>query len=331
MRIACILIHNLAVQSALAGDRSLHGQPLVIGGLPFEAKPVYDASPEAMACGVGVGMPLREAYAFCAGAKFLPLEEARYEQVFEQVVDVLEKFSPVIDIEKLGCAYIDISGVRDETNLCQDVFKNISADTGLSACLGVSSGKFFSHIAAFTSKPEVPIILSPGQEKDFVAPFSVDFFPCSSESKERLYLLGIRFIGELPRFSKEALIAQFGSDGPLMHDLAHGIDGSPLVGRPKREAVADSIRLDSPAVSFIEILQACEVMLGRLFARVNGQGKLCREVALRLGFVSGVSEEWRLVLKEPTTSSRLILSRLQTWLETIRLPSQVVEVGLSLS
>ncbi len=150
MRIACILIHNLAVQVVLAGDLSLHGHSLVIGGMPFEVKPVYDASPEAMACGIEVGMPLREAYSLCPTAEFLPLEQSRYEHVFERVVDILDGFSPVVDIEKSGRAYMDITGVRDELNLCQDILRNISAGTSLGACLGVSSGKFSSYIAAFT-------------------------------------------------------------------------------------------------------------------------------------------------------------------------------------
>jgi nucleotidyltransferase/DNA polymerase involved in DNA repair len=303
----------------------------VIGGLPFEEKPVYDASPEAIAYGVKAGMPLHEAYALCPTAKFLSTKHEQYKQIFEEVADVLERFSPVVDIEKPGCAYFDISGVQDEMNLCQNVLRDLSADTGLSACLGVSSGRFFSRIAAFTSKPEMPVIVSPGQEKYFVAPFSIDLLQSSNESKKRLHFLGIRFIGDLTHFPREALVAQFGSDGSLMHDLAHGIDRSPLVPRAKPEVAAHSIRLSSPAVSLIEILRACEIILVRLFSGVKRQGKVCREVTLTLVFTSGMWEKRKLALKEPTSSSRLIVSRLQTWLESIRLPSPVIEVGLSLS
>jgi nucleotidyltransferase/DNA polymerase involved in DNA repair len=331
MRIACIIVHNLAIQVATACDPSVRGQALVIGGVPFEAKPVYDASPEAIACGVKIGMPLREAYALCPEAKFLASDETKYEQAFEEVANVLEKFSPVVDIEKPGCAYMDISGLRDEANLCREVLQQISGETGLSACLGVSGGKFFSRVAALTSKPAMPVIVSPGEEKDFVAAFSVSFFPCSEETKGRLRLLGIRFIGELTQFSRESLVAQFGGEGRLMHDLAHGIDRSPLVPRAKPETISDSIRFDCPAVSLIEILQACEIMLGNLLRRVNEQGRLCREATLRLGFISAMQEERKLALKEATTSTGAILGRLQTWLETVRFPSPVTQVGLSLS
>lgn len=90
MRIACVLIHNFAVQVAIVGSPQLDGQPSIIGGLPFEAKTVYDASPQAIACGV---------------------------------------------------------------------------------------------------KPEVPVIVLLGKEKEFIVPFSIDFLPCSVETKKRLSLI----------------------------------------------------------------------------------------------------------------------------------------------
>ena len=224
MRIACILVHNLPVQVALRSNPNLQGRPLVIGGLPFETKPVYDASPEAMACGIKPGIPLRQAYALCAEATFLPLEEKRCEETFEKTVDVLENFSPAIDVEGLGCTYIDATGVSNEQELAGDIVASISAETGLSSSSGVGSGKFLSRVAALTSRPGIPIVVLQGEEKDFVTPFSIDLLPCSDEARERLYLFGIRFIGQLSRFSCEALVAQFGSDGASLYEFSRGID-----------------------------------------------------------------------------------------------------------
>lgn len=331
MRVACILIHNLPVQVAIASDHNLRGQPLVIGGLPFEGKTVLDASPEAMACGIMPGMPLHEAYAVCPEARFLSSDDKRYDEAFETVATVLERFSPVVALECLGCAYIDIAGVENEEKLSRDILASISGDTGLIACLGVSGGKFFSRLAAFTTKPDFPVIIPQGQEKDFIAPFSVEFLPGTDKVKEQFGLLGIRFIGDLARYSREALVAQFGIDGVVMHELTHGIDRFPLVPKAKPEAVADSAELDYPAASFVEILHTCEVMLSRLLGSVNAKGKLCREVLIRLSYSSGKSEERRLPLKEPTSSCAAVLMRIQTWLETVRLPALAVGVHLSLS
>jgi len=331
MRVACILVHNLPVQVAIASDPGLCGQPVVLGGLPFEGKTVYDASPEAVAYGIKPGMELHEAYAFCPEARFLPADDKSYDSAFEKVTTILERFSPLVDVECLGCAYIDISGVQNEDKLSKEILADISAECQLSGCLAVSGGKFFSRIAAVTSGTEVPVIVPRGKEKDFVAPFSVQFLPCTGETKERLNRLCVRFIGQLTEYSRESLAAQFGADGVEMHRLACGIDRSPLVPRAKSEVVADSVEFDSPATSLIEILQTSETMLGKLLEMVNAQGKMCRDVLIRLSFTSGTSEERRLPLKEPTNSSAVILGRLQTWLEAIRFSAPAEEIHLSLS
>ena len=89
MRIACVFIHHLAVQIALDEEPGLNGKPLIMGGLPFEAKPVLDASLEAISCGVKPGMPLREARALCPEAVFLTTDGGTYKQAFEKVLQVL--------------------------------------------------------------------------------------------------------------------------------------------------------------------------------------------------------------------------------------------------
>ena len=177
MRIACNLVHNLPAQVAVASDHNLRGQPLVIGGLPFEGKTVLDASPEAIACGIRTGMPLHEAHAICPEARFLPPDGKIYDEAFEKAATLLERFSPVVGVECLGCAYVDVAGVQSEEKLGREILASISADTGLTACLGISGGKFFSHTAAFTTRPDSPVIMPQGQEKDFIAPFSVELLP----------------------------------------------------------------------------------------------------------------------------------------------------------
>jgi len=330
MRIACVLIHNLAIQLALTSDPTLRGRPLVIGGLPLETQPVYDASAEAIACGIKHGMLLYQASGLCPEATFLPSDERRYEEVFEEVVNILEKFSPVVDIEELGCVYLDVSGVHSEQSLAREISASISADTGLGSCLGICSGKFFSRVAALTSRPGAPVVVSEGKEEDFIAAFSIDFLPCSAETREHLQMLGIRFIGQLSEFSKEALVAQFGRDGILVRELAHGIDRTSLTARKKPEVVVDAVEIDPPAVAYVELLQSCQVMLERMLSSIKAQGKVCREVLLRISFTAGAVQERRLYLKEATGSTATILSRLRTWLESIMFPAPAIEVGLSL-
>ncbi len=230
----------------------------------------------------------------------------------------------------MGCAYLDVSGVQSEETLSHEIVEKISALTGLNASVGIGSGKFLSRAAALTSSREAPVTVPVGGERGFIAPFSVDLLPCSDKTRERLHLLGMRFIGQLRHFSLEALAIQFGSDGAMLYELACGIDKSPLVLRKKPEVIADVTTLDPWAVTWTEILQSCRTMLEGILCNMKSRGKLCREIFVSIRFASGASEGKRLPLKEATCSDTVIIGRLRTWLESIRFPAPATEVGLSL-
>jgi len=71
--------------------------------------------------------------------------------------------------------------------------------------------------------------------------------------------------------------------------------------------------------------------LKRPLERVKAQGKVCRETQVKAFFASGISQERRLLFREPTVSISVILNRLRTWLETVTFPAPVTRVELSLS
>jgi len=330
MRIACVLIHNLAVQVATINDPQLQGQPLIIGGSPFEVTPLYDASPEAIACGVKQRMPLRQAYALCPQARFLPSDERRYEEMFQRVITILDGFSPVVEVEGTGCAYLDINGVHSEHDLACEIRDSIFLHTKLNACLGISSNKFLSRTGAFVAKPEAPVIVPQGKEGEFIAPFSIDFLPCSAETKKRFHLLGIHIMQQLWQFSREALEAQFGSDGTIIYRLANGIDRTLLIARKRPELISDAAEFDALLITSQEIAQTAQLMLDRLLAEIKARDKVCNKIKLRLRFSSGSLRERELPLKEGTNSKTVIVARLIEWLENISFPEAVSEMELSL-
>ena len=332
MRVACVLIHNFAIQVAMINDPQLRGQPLIIGGSPFEAKTVYDASPEAIACGVEPGIPLRQAYVLCPEARFLPLDEKRYKETFEQVLTILEGLSPVVEVQQLGCAYFDATGVNSEYDLAHKIRECIFSQTKLNACVGISSNKFLSRTGAFVAKPEASVIIPLGKEKEFIAPFSIEFLPCSVETKKRLHLLGIHIMDQLAQFSREALGAQFGSDGTIAYGLARGIDNSPLVPRNKLRFISDAIEFEVPLSTSQQLVAAMQGILDRLVAQVKSEGKACYKIKLQLRFPSGSLLQRGLSPKDTTASREAITARLATLLEGISLPEPVsgMEVSLEL-
>lgn len=330
MRIACVFIHNIAVQITLAEEPGLHGKPIIIGGLPFEVKPVLDASLEAMSCGVKPGMPLREARSFCPEAVFLTPDEKKYKQAFDRVLHVLDKFSPVIEIEKLGCAYIDVTGVENEQELASELISSVSSGVGLKASAGITNGKFFSLTAAHMSKPGTLRVVPADDEEKFIQTFSIDFLNCRPETKERLRLLGIRLIGQLRNFTSEALVAQFGDEGERVYQLANGVDANPLISKKRDDIISISADVEIPATQVSELLATCQSILEEPFQEIRAQGKVSREVQVQITFDSGNSKVKRLTLKENTSQIKVILARIKAWLESGAFSRPVTQVTLSL-
>ena len=329
MRVAYVLVQNLAVQLLLSEKPDLRGRPVIIGGLSFETKPVIDASPEAVAYGIKPGMSLREAQSLCPEAVCFQNDETRYWQTFESVADILENFSPIVELEGLGCACIDITGIQNEQYLAGKVISALAYHTGLNVRVGVAGGKFFAKVAAMTSKTGLVTVVSPGEEAKFITPFSIDFIDCPTEVRERLMLLGIRFIGQLRDFPKEALSSQFGDDGIRLFQLSHGIDLLLLIPGKRAETVSLAYELEPPAEGWGAIEAACQYIIDKLFPDITYQGKVCHNVSARFQLISGLRIEKKLSLKEGNRSERDILSRIRTSLETAAFAEPIAEVELS--
>src|SRR5438045_6197412 len=86
-------------------DPSLKGKPVVVGGRPNERGVVSAASYAARKFGVHSAMPLRTAYKLCPQAIFVDGHRERYIEYSRKVYEVLQRFSPRVDMASIDEAY----------------------------------------------------------------------------------------------------------------------------------------------------------------------------------------------------------------------------------
>lgn len=327
MRIGCALIRHLPVQVERMGKT--RERPLIIGGFCYEKKPVYDASEKAIRCGVKPGMLLNEAHVLCPEAEFLPLDERKYHQAYEQAIHVVENFSPLVEAEKMGCCFFDASGFEGELRLARHIIRSLLKHTGLKACLGIAGNKFLASLAA-NMATEKPLIIPEGDEASFLSPLPANLLPCSDDTKERLNLLGIRTISQLSSFSREMLVEQFGKeDGALVYRLSRGIDPRPLCPRTKPRLVSKSLQFDTPVDSSLQLLMVINRSLQELIPELRNKSQVCRRIRLSI-VSSAATEKVTLDLKEPTNSHKAIMARIKSWLEKARFPEAIDGMGICL-
>ncbi|MDF3018119.1 MAG: DNA-directed polymerase [Thermomicrobiales bacterium] len=99
MPIACLVIPHFALRVALLDRPELDGAPLVLGPAQSGRPIVIDATPEAAAHGIRIGLGLREAIALCPEAVILTPHPVRESAAAEQIVAGLETLSPAVEVD----------------------------------------------------------------------------------------------------------------------------------------------------------------------------------------------------------------------------------------
>src|SRR4249919_2273826 len=93
-------------------DPSLIGKPVVVGGQANQRGVVSAASYAARKFGVHSAMPLRTAYKMCPQAIFVDGHPERYREYSQKVYEVLNAFSPLVEMASVDEAYLDITGTE---------------------------------------------------------------------------------------------------------------------------------------------------------------------------------------------------------------------------
>ncbi|MBX5450173.1 DNA polymerase Y family protein [Thermogemmatispora sp.] len=155
----------------------LRGLPFVVGtgtGRPNEPGRVIDASPAAVRLGIVPGMPLRRAYRLAPRTLFLPASYERYQPVLQRLRERYRACSHIVESVPLADAFIDLSGspqpMASPVLLAQQLGSDIAA-LGLTALIGIASGKIIAELAALMSRKDGRqgiLYIPPGREASFV-------------------------------------------------------------------------------------------------------------------------------------------------------------------
>jgi nucleotidyltransferase/DNA polymerase involved in DNA repair len=307
---------------------------LVIGGFPHERKTVLDCSGKAAASGVHPGMTLRQASHRCPDAIFLPVDEAAYAQAFEEVLDILDQFSPIVEVDSLGKAFLDITGTKQLFGPAENLASRISGDvlqqTRFESQIGVASGKFVAGIAASLASAR-PLIVRNGKEEKFLEALPVELLPISQAAITWLKRLGLRRMGQVASLAENALASQLGKEGLTAHRLAKGVDGEPVRPRPRPDILEQTLSFEPPLENLDALLAALDKSLDQLVPLLRKRYQVCGQIRLCLRSEDGRTCPDAVNLKTPLDSKPEILGILKRHLETASFPEGVSEICLGLA
>jgi DNA polymerase-4 len=331
MRVGCFFFHHFSIQIEVRDNNSLSGKPIIIGGLPYQRKPVYDASQEALEYGVKQGMPLREAYSLCPQGLFLPLNEKKYANAFTDILTLLTDYSPVVEARTPGSAFIDLSYEQDELQFVKELGQLTEECFRLHPSVSIASAKFVAWVAAIGAKPGQPVIIPEGKERNFLKGLPVSLLPTSSKTLRELELLGIYQMGQLANLPLEAVSLEFGNEGKQVWELSNGIDRATLIPWGDIPVLKEQIYFEPAAESVGQLLGKADEVLSRLSLQLKERWQCCHQLTMCLFFTNGHIVQRVFHFKETSSSKETMLRRLRQYLGNARFTAPVSEMRLSLS
>src|SRR5271165_706978 len=210
-------------------DPSLKGKAVVVGGRPNERGVVSAASYEARKFGVHSAMPLQAAAKMCPHAIFVDGHPERYREYSAKVYEVLNRFSPKLEMVSIDDAYVDMTGTErlhaPPLRAAHALHQAMKSATNLNCSIGIGTSRLIAKVCSDQAKPNGMLQILPGGEMAFLAPLDVRKIPGVGKVMEkRLNDLGIRTVGDLVKHDERWLAKNCGTLGVALAGKAKGLD-----------------------------------------------------------------------------------------------------------
>src|SRR5215210_4557909 len=191
-------------------DPALRTKPLIVGGDPHGRGVVATSNYVARQYGIHSAMSCAEALRRCPHAVFVRPRKGVYSTYSKAVWDAVRQVVPTVERTGLDEGYLDLGCAADNFHqarrLAEAVQTAVRGATSLTCSLGVSTCKVVSKIASDQRKPGGLVVVRPGREADFLAPFDVRRLPgVGPRAEARLRRAGVGTIGSLAVLPDERL------------------------------------------------------------------------------------------------------------------------------
>ena len=219
----------------MARNPSLKGHPAAVAGDPKNRTGIIlAANYDARKFGVKTAMPVHEALRLCPRLILVPPTRGLYTRKSREVMEILSRYTPVIQQNSIDEAWLDITGCEGlfgtPVQIAEKIMNDIMNELDLWCSIGISENKFLAKMASEIKKPLGITELWVRDIGKKLWPLKVGkMYGIGQQTERRLNEIGIMTIGDLAHCSEKVLRSEFGKYGEEMKRLANGIDPSPVV------------------------------------------------------------------------------------------------------
>jgi protein ImuB len=272
----------------------------IVDGVPvhgpvavLHANRVLACSPASRADGVRRGLRRREAQGRCPDLVVVDHDAGRDARAFEPVVTVVEQLAPGIEVVRPGvCALAARGPARyfgGEEAAAELLVEHIAQQCLVEAQVGIADGVFAATLAARAGR-----LVPPGGTARFLGALDIAALG-RPDLADLLRRLGIRTLGDFAALPARDVLARFGSDTALAHQLAAGRDERPLAPRQPVPDLDVTAGYDEPLERVDTAAFAARALGERLHQRLAAHGLACTRIGIEARTVFGeeLHRTWR--------------------------------------
>ncbi len=222
----------------------LKNVPMAVGGSAQNRGVLSTCNYPAREYGLHSAMPTFQAMRLCPQLVLLPVDMNLYKAESEEIFKIFYRYTNRIEGLSLDEAFLDVTG-SDMHNgsaslIAQEIRETIFKERdGITASAGIAPNKFLAKIASDWNKPNGQWTIRPEEVESFTANLPMEKIPgVGKVCKQKLLSKGVNLCKDILPFSREELVADFGSFGNALYDFARGIDNRRVSSSQIRKSIS---------------------------------------------------------------------------------------------
>lgn len=265
--------------------------PMAVGGDAKERHGLILAKNElAKSCKVLTAEPVWQARKKCPQLLVVPPHHDLYALYSRRVRAIYEEYTDQVEPFGIDECWLDVTGSQrlfgSGEAIAHKIRKKVKARWGLTISVGVSFNKVFAKLGSDMKKPDAVTVISRADYKKMVWPLPLsELLYIGRSTRERLFRLGIRTIGDLAQADRKQLQLVLGKAGIMLQDFALGRDDRPVASVHERglpKSISHNTTLKADITAWEEVEKTFYWLADRVGSRLRKQNLCCRQIAIAI-------------------------------------------------
>jgi protein ImuB len=331
---ACVNLPNFTIQLLLQRQPQWRGLPVAVVDCDKPQGTILSINEPARVLKVRPGMRYAAGLSLAGDLRASVVSGQEIGKMVNGVTQCLYSLSPRVEPSSAepGVFWLDASGLERLYGSLGNWVQRIQSHlqhSGFDATV-VLGFKRFATYALAKARQGVVILKNPAEEQAAALKVPLGCLAFEADSRDLLQKLGIRTVGQFVALPSTGIAKRFGPQVEQLHQMARSKLDLPLSPARSKKPLSARTALDYPEKDVNRLVLAVQQLLDPIIQMLAKQGRLVRELKIRLQFDRIGAHTEKLRPAVPTRDARLLLDLIRLRLQTVgSLPEGVVDIKLT--